>query len=52
MNFREAYHQVRIKERDELAFNYLLGYYQFQVMLFGLQGAPTMFLQLINEVLH
>lgn len=30
----------------------LLNCFQFQVLPFGLHGAPTMFMQLINEVLH
>ncbi|KAK9406808.1 hypothetical protein NXF25_005582 [Crotalus adamanteus] len=50
----EAYYRVRIKKRDEwkTAFNCPLGSYQFKVMPFGLQGAPAVFMQLINEVLH
>lgn len=45
---------VRIKEDDDwkTAFNCPLGNYQFQVMLFGPQGAPPVFIQLVNEMLH
>ncbi|KAK9397281.1 hypothetical protein NXF25_020642 [Crotalus adamanteus] len=54
LDLREAYYRVRIKEGDEwkTAFNCPLGSYQFKVMPFGLQGAPAVFMQLINEVLH
>lgn len=34
------------------AFNCPLGSFQFRVMPFGLQGAPAVFMQLINKVLH
>lgn len=45
---------MRIKEGDECktAFNCRLGSFQFKVMPFGLQGAPAVFMQLINEMLH
>ncbi|XP_039197259.1 malonyl-CoA-acyl carrier protein transacylase, mitochondrial isoform X1 [Crotalus tigris] len=54
LDLREAYYRVRIKSGDEwkMAFNCPLGSYQFHVMPFGLQGAPTVFMQLINQVLH
>ncbi|KAK9395445.1 retrotransposon-derived protein PEG10 [Crotalus adamanteus] len=54
LDLREAYYRVRIKEGDEwkTAFNCPMGSYQFKVMPFGLQGAPAVFMQLINEVLH
>lgn len=54
MDLREAYYRVRIREGDEwkTAFNCLLGCFQFKVLLFRLQGAPAMFMQLINEILH
>lgn len=49
----DAYYQVQIRLGDEwkTRFNCLLGSYKFQVMLFGLQGPPVVFMQLINEVL-
>lgn len=45
---------MRIKEGDEwkTAFNCPLGSFQFKVMPFDLQGAPAVFMQLINEILH
>lgn len=54
LDLREVYYGVQIKEGDEwkTAFNCLLGSFQFKVMLFGLQGTPTVFMQLINQVLH
>lgn len=54
LDLREAYYRVRIRQGDEwkTTFNCPLGSYQFQVMPFGLQGAPAVFMQLINEVLH
>ncbi|XP_039215403.1 uncharacterized protein LOC120315311 [Crotalus tigris] len=54
LDLREAYYRVRIKAGDEwkTAFNCPLGSFQFRVMPFGLQGAPAVFMQLINQVLH
>lgn len=54
IDLREAYSRVRIKEGDEYktTFNCLLECFQFQVLTFGLCGAPTVFMQLINEVLY
>lgn len=54
LDLREAYYMMRIKEGDEwkTVFNCPLGCFQFWVMPFGLQGAPTIFMQLINKVLH
>lgn len=45
---------MRIRKGDEwkMAFNCLLGCYQFWVMPFELHGAPAIFIKLINEVLH
>lgn len=54
LDLGEPYYHVRIKERDEwkMAFNYPLGCFQIRVLPYGLQGAPAVFMQLINEVLH
>lgn len=35
-----------------MAFNCPLGCYQFRVMPFGLQEAPAIFMQVINQALH
>lgn len=54
LDLRKVYYRVRIKEGDKwkITFNCLLGSYQFNIMLFGLQGGPTVLVQIINEVLH
>ncbi|XP_060542340.1 uncharacterized protein LOC132710346 isoform X1 [Pantherophis guttatus] len=54
LDLREPYYRVCIKPGDEwkTTFHCPLGSYQFRVMPFGLQGAPAVFMQLINEVLH
>lgn len=50
----EAYYRIRIREGDEweTVFNTPLGCYQFKVLPFGPKGAPAVFMQLINKVLH
>lgn len=50
----KAYHRVHIREGDEhkMAFNCHLGMFAFSVLLFGLAGAPGVFMNLINEVLR
>lgn len=50
----DTFHNIRIKARDEwkMAFNCTLGCFQFKVLSFGLQGAPAIFMQFINELLH
>lgn len=54
LDLREVYYRVRIRQGDEwkTTFNCPLGSYKFWVMPFRLQGAPAVFMQLINEVLH
>lgn len=54
LDVRKTYYQIQIQEKDEwkIALNCPLGSFQFKVMLFGLQGAPAVLMQLINEVLH
>ncbi|XP_015271184.1 PREDICTED: RNA-directed DNA polymerase homolog, partial [Gekko japonicus] len=54
LDLRDAYFRVRIREGDEskTAFNTPLGQFEYLVMPFGLQGAPGVFMNLINEVLH
>lgn len=45
---------MRINEGDEwkIAFNCPLGSFQFKVMMFDLQGALVVFVQLINKIFH
>lgn len=54
LDLREEYYRIRIKAGEEwkTTFNCSLGSYKFQVMPFGLLGAPAVFMQPINEVLH
>ncbi|KAK9408147.1 hypothetical protein NXF25_006921 [Crotalus adamanteus] len=54
LDLREAYYRIRIKPGDErkTVFNCPLGSFQFTVMPFGLKGAPAVFMQTINAVLH
>ncbi|GJZ78026.1 putative reverse transcriptase domain-containing protein [Tanacetum coccineum] len=47
-----CYHQLRVRDEDTLktAFRTRYGHYEFQVMLFGLTNAPTVFMDLMNHV--
>ncbi|GJW98601.1 putative reverse transcriptase domain-containing protein [Tanacetum coccineum] len=47
-----GYHQLRIKEEDILitAFRIRYGHFEFQVKPFGLTNAPTVFMDLMNQV--
>ncbi|GKD56203.1 putative reverse transcriptase domain-containing protein [Tanacetum coccineum] len=47
-----GYHQLRIREEDIpiTAFRTRYGYYEFQVMSFGLTNAPAVFMDLMNRV--
>ena len=49
-----AYHEVRIKYEDifKIAFRTRYGHYEFVVMTFGLNNALTVFMCLMNNVLH
>ena len=51
---RSGYHQVRIKDEDifKTAFRTRYGHYEFVVMPFGLTIAPTVFMCLMNNVMH
>lgn len=54
LDLRNAYHLVRIRERDEwkTVFNTPSGHYEYLVMPFGLTNAPAVFQSLVNEVLR
>uniref|UniRef100_A0A2D4LM04 Reverse transcriptase domain-containing protein n=1 Tax=Micrurus spixii TaxID=129469 RepID=A0A2D4LM04_9SAUR len=46
LDLREAYYRVRIEWKT--AFNCPMGCFQFNVLPFGLQEAPAVFMQMIN----
>nr|GFA53778.1 putative reverse transcriptase domain-containing protein [Tanacetum cinerariifolium] len=52
IDLRYGYHRLGVREEDilKIAFRTRYGHYEFQVMPFGLINAPTVFMDLMNQL--
>ena len=51
---QSGYHHIRIKEEDieKTTFSTRYGHFEYVVMSFGLTNAPTVFMEVMNRMLH
>ena len=54
IDMQSGYNQIRVREQDieKTAFSIRYGHYVYKVMSFGLTNAPTVFMEMMNSMLH